>query len=579
MNYPEVLKILESKRENSNPKKTIRLISTYYTSILKDYVDAFFYSNDINCSIVEGYANNVNISLMQADEKEIDIYFVVLAAEDIDPETDFKNISTNSDNNLTSKDKLDDLYKNLYDLRRRSSYSEIVILPYFGFEFPNTENSQYVLNYKKILNKKYLYDFFEKITTEKLGRVVNTDNILENQSVRNSFNLNSLYRTSWPYSLDATQSIAEALFSITIKKSSKKILITDLDNTFWGGVVGDVGIDGIKWEEDSASYKHSIYQKLLKKLSNQGVLIAYCSKNEFATVSKAFTNRNFIFNPNTFITGIASWDDKSENIKKILEMVNLLPDSAVFIDDSEFELAEVSRNHNNLTCIRFPGKNQEIYNFITQINEFFSTETVTDEDLARRENTRSAIVFNESIKLLKSDAQKSSSDKEIFFHALKMEIEFEKIYNPSYERPFQLINKTNQFNISGDKFDIQKYTEDFLKNSTVYGVTLSDSNTNHGLIGVFSFIQKEKNIFISNFVLSCRVFSRNVENAIIQFIYDNYPNCNIYIKKINTGKNHYSLKFIDSIQADNNNIFENYVLINKKLINNNKFYGNVFFKS
>ena len=282
----------------------------------------------------------------------------------------------------------------------------------------------------------------------------------------------------------------------------KKLLITDLDNTFWGGIVGDDGAENLQFQETSQGKKHWIYQKYLSALHKSGVTMAVCSKNSPEVVDEAFSSLDLVFNPKNFASVKANWDRKSKNILEICEEINILPSSVVFVDDNPLELQEVQASIPEISTLHFPEKIKDVETLIRELKSFFSRRSEMTSQKQREESYRSA-------ELIKK-AQKDPGDYHKFLNDIQMELVIEKMTDLQNERCFELINKTNQFNLHGERYS----RDDFSDFSEVWAISLKDNLANHGIIGVVA--QREDHL--EQFVMSCRVFSRCIEHEVLQFL-------------------------------------------------------------
>lgn len=309
--------------------------------------------------------------------------------------------------------------------------------------------------------------------------------------------------------------------------AEKKLIITDLDNTFWSGIIGDDGFENISFDESIKGKVHWLYQKLLFNEYLNGVQICACSKNDPEVIKEAFSKCSFIFPAENFTIIKANWLPKSENIKNILKEINLTAESAVFIDDNLMELEEVQTNIQGLTCIQFPKNSNSIEEFLNKIHKnFLRPRPMTSID-QRRNSYATLNIVNEKRSSL-DDNQYIS-----FLKSLEMKLSIEKIRPSNEERAFELLNKTNQFNLTGNRIGQNEFKK-VVDQSWV--ISLTDRQTDHGIIGVLIIDDNT----IKQFVLSCRVFSRRVEDEVLKFAHEK-ANHILYMK---TDKNKPTFEFL-----------------------------------
>ncbi len=137
----------------------------------------------------------------------------------------------------------------------------------------------------------------------------------------------------------------------------RKGLITDLDDTLWAGILGEVGVDGVSWSLDQHTQMHALYQQFLASLASAGTLIAVASKNDPALVNEAFTRKDLLISKDSIFPFEVHWNRKSDSVRRILQDWNVSPDAVIFIDDSPMEVAEVKAAFPQMECIVFPKEN------------------------------------------------------------------------------------------------------------------------------------------------------------------------------------------------------------------------------
>lgn len=302
------------------------------------------------------------------------------------------------------------------------------------------------------------------------------------------------------------QSVISSLFSPI--NSLKKVIVTDLDFTFWHGVLGEVGYNGIQYSSNGPGYIHFIYQTFLKKLKDSGVIICACSKNDEDLVELAFKENNFIINHDEFVSIQASYRSKSSQIKVLSESLNIGLSDFVFIDDNPTEIEEVKTALPAVCCIQFPQDAGQLTNMIDELHSFFQISNITDEDINRTNLYKRMEISN-----VESTDQDTDIDE--FLKSLNMELEISTRTSSNNDRAVQLINKTNQFNSNGIRRH-QDECDDLLDNGgRLITGTLEDKNGNHG--EVLSIMIDQNNEVLS-YVMSCRVFQRQAEIVFINTI-------------------------------------------------------------
>lgn len=314
----------------------------------------------------------------------------------------------------------------------------------------------------------------------------------------------------------------------------KKLLITDLDNTFWAGILGDDGLDGVKFDESKAGLIHLIYQKMLLQLCAEGVILAVVSKNDPALVENAFQTLKLICPQSRFAIIRANWGKKSENIAKLCQDLNLLPESAVFIDDNDFELQEVEAEISKISCLKFPRSLEQLESFLGLLRSCFMRVDMATNVEQRIQSYQNRAPSN-GPSLQENDARYSE-----YLKSLEMELKFAVVDNSTRDRVFELINKTNQFNLNGRRVTISQFDK-AMQTGEVWALSIKDRSHDFGVIGaaIVEFNTKSQATITSG-VLSCRVFSRGIERAIFEELYHHLRDSgydDIYLDYIPTERN------------------------------------------
>jgi FkbH-like protein len=291
---------------------------------------------------------------------------------------------------------------------------------------------------------------------------------------------------------------------------SKKCLVLDLDNTLWGGVIGDEGLDGIVLGEGSgAGEAHLALQHYAKQLKERGVILAVCSKNDAKVAEAAFRDHpEMVLCRSDFAAFQANWDDKAQNLKAIATRINIGLDSLVFVDDNAVERARVRQS---LPTVAVPEMPEDPAHYVRCLAEagYFEATSFTSEDRDRAQ----AYAANAEREALLGSAE-SMDD---FLRGLSMTAVYGPFTPVDHARVVQLINKTNQFNTTtrrcaGD--EIARIMDD--PDSMTLQFRLLDRVGDNGLVSTMILRPAEdddETLGIENWVMSCRVFGRELEFA------------------------------------------------------------------
>lgn len=305
-----------------------------------------------------------------------------------------------------------------------------------------------------------------------------------------------------PATVTLAHSVAALVKSLYGK--SKKCLVLDLDNTIWGGVIGDDGVQNLILGRDHPIGEAFVdFQSYVKSLQKRGVILAVCSKNEMEVARAGFSHPDNVLKLDDFSVFKANWRSKPENIRDIATELNIGLDSIVFVDDNPAERAFVAKA---LPEVAVPEIGEEVSNFATVIDRerYFEIQKVVREDIDRTEFYRSNI---------QRQSQVSAVDNyDDFLKSLEMTAEVAEFCPLYLERVTQLINKTNQFNLTTKRCtpsEVETFAADpsFI---TLYG-RLTDKFGDNGLVSALVGRKLHDRLELDVWVMSCRVFKREME--------------------------------------------------------------------
>ena len=296
----------------------------------------------------------------------------------------------------------------------------------------------------------------------------------------------------------------------------KRCLVFDLDNTLWGGVVGDEGTHGIELGNISAPGEaYLAFCRYVKSLKERGVLIAINSKNDPKNAMAVFEKHpEMPLKLNDFSSFICNWNEKSTNLLTISEELNIGLDSIVMVDDSPFECAQIRSAVPEVEVLELSDADPSDFVRILEGMNFFDQISLTKEDFSRTES----LSVNQKINSIKSSPEGMND----FLESLEMKATFHEPKSEELERLEQLLLKTNQFNLTAQRFN-KAEIEDFVhtEGKFCYSCTLKDRHAYHGIVScILGHIQGDI-IEIENWVMSCRVFSRTLEGFIVGKLLNN----------------------------------------------------------
>ena len=299
---------------------------------------------------------------------------------------------------------------------------------------------------------------------------------------------------------------AKKLDQIALKR--KKCLVLDLDNTLWGGVLGEDGIDGIKIGGDYPGKAFLYFQEALLELSKYGVILTVCSKNNEQDVFEVWEKNPFVvLKKEHFAAYRINWRDKATNIKELAEELNLGLDSFVFIDDNPTERELIRQLLPMVAVPDFPSQPYELPMFFQSLVEnYFKVYAITDEDRKKTEQYKA--------NAMRSESQKQFADFNAFLRSLGICLTIEAAGEFNIPRIAQMTQKTNQFNLTTKRYtdaDIKTMLDNGWK---VYCVSVADKFGDSGITGC---ILVNGNI-IDSCLLSCRVLGKGIEFAFMKRI-------------------------------------------------------------
>ena len=291
----------------------------------------------------------------------------------------------------------------------------------------------------------------------------------------------------------------------------KKVLLLDLDNTLWGGLAGEHDTEAIKLSDDGIGLAYKNLQRVILQMKKQGVILGIVSKNNENDANEILLNHpHMVLQPNDFVIQKINWQPKYENILQIADELNLGLDSMVFYDDSPAERKMVKDFLPQVVVPDFSDRPEELAeNMVDIYKAYFEKPYITDEDKKKTLDYQA----NEERKKLKDSAK----DFDEYLKNLSIQLIREGASLHS-ERVTQLINKTNQFNLTTKRFQMRE-VEQILNDDSfeVFVYRVIDSFGDNGIVAV-AIVEYTKEAKIIEFIMSCRVMGRRIENAVVEDI-------------------------------------------------------------
>jgi FkbH-like protein len=488
-------------------------LQTFLTARLRESLPTA--SVEIQVGVFGDLLGNIERALAM----EIDALVVAIEWADIDPRLGIRSLGgwtpTDVDDILDSADRrLASLEASLSAVSGRVPVAcSLPTLPLPPLFAPSTDQS----GPHELRLRATMASFASSLAALSGIRVVSGQHLDRASRASERLDLRSDLMAGFPYTLEHASAMGVTLADFVHRESPKKGLITDLDNTLWSGVVGDVGAENVAWDLDGHAQRHGLFQQMLAALAATGTLIGVASKNDAELVDNVFEREDLLLRKDQIFPIEVHWARKSESVARILAVWNVSPDAVVFVDDSPLELAEVKTAFPDIECLSLPSEDdRELWDFLLQLRDRFGKSHVSEEDTIRLESIRRAGEFRRSL-----ETTGVISESEFLRQANgSLSIACGETDDP---RAFELINKTNQFNLNGRRLSEAEWVQK-LEDPSTFLVTASYEDK-YGRLGKISALLARRTgqrLSIDTWVLSCRAFSRRIEHQCVAYLFDRF---------------------------------------------------------
>ncbi len=513
-------------------KIRVGILSSFTINGLKETMQVKSADKNIDCITYVGGYNQYNQEIINPESNlykfSPDITFLIIDTRNI--LGDFfhfpYNVSISERKNFVEK-KLKEL-QTLIDIFTSNTKSKLVIAnfniptysPYgifetkteYGFHQMVEDLNRRLSNNVTKSNSVYIYDF---------------NRFILQYGENNIFDSKQFFFGDMKISLDYIPYLANDLMSYIIGHLglSKKCIVLDLDNTLWGGVIGEDGFNGIMLGPEPPGNTYLEFQRVLLSLFQRGIILAINSKNNKDDALKVIKDHPYmILKEKHFASMRINWNDKVTNMKEIANELNIGTDSIVFFDDDPVNREFMRLNIPQILTVDFPTDPSQYAQTIKEMNEF-NVLNITDED------TKRGKMYVEQQK--RNNLEQSTPNLESFLKNLELKILIKNSNAFTIPRISQLTLKTNQFNLTTKRYqesDIKKISDNH--KYLVGCAQVEDKFGDNGITGVF-IINKanSKEWFIDTFLLSCRVMGREVEKAILGYIINHAKENNVELIK------------------------------------------------
>ena len=401
--------------------------------------------------------------------------------------------------------------KNLIEIFQKNSNSKLIIanfnIPHyspngiietkseFGFHEMIEEINKKLRDISKNSNSIYIYNF---------------NNFISKFGEKNVFDYRQFHLGDIQITYNLIPSLADELMGYIkpIHGKNKKCIVLDLDNTLWGGVIGEDGFDGIELGHTANGKAFIEFQKELLSLWHQGIILAINSKNNFDDAMKVIREHpDMILKENNFASIQINWNDKAENMKAISNELNIGLNSIVFFDDDKINQARIKQEFPEILTVDVPDDSSQFSPLLKNMNDFNVLQR-TKEDQNRGK------MYTQQRE--RKNLENSISNLDEFLKQLEIKVKIKKADQFLIPRISQLTLKTNQFNLTTKRYqeeEIKEFSND--PNFEVGCAQVLDKFGDNGITGVY-IVKKNKDFWIiDTFLLSCRIMGRGVENAIL----------------------------------------------------------------
>lgn len=518
------------------PIVSIAILGDTATQLLVQAIKGYGYELGLNFDIFESDYNQIERQIFDQSsdfyKKNFDFVIIVQSAQHLIE--DFYLSDTSQKANFTNNQIT--RITEIYDAIMQRHSCRII-----WANFPEIDDSVFG-NYSNKLEISFNYQL-RKLNYELMNFSCQHDSFFINDisAIQNRYGYNFMFdprmyvNASMGFSIDSLPLVAKNTVDIIqgMRGSVVKCIILDLDNTLWGGVIGDDGIENIQIGNLGIGKAFTSFQMWLKQLKERGILLAVCSKNTDSIAREPFEKHpDTVLKLADFVAFSANWNNKVDNIHDIQKMLNIGFDSMVFVDDSPFEREMVKTHIPDIVVPEMPQDPAEYVSYLRSLN-LFETASYSEIDSSRTEQYQT--------EGKRKSASKVFANEDEFLSGLEMKCEVKQFIEFDYPRIAQLTQRSNQFNLR-----TVRYSEEDIRviaSSDRYytlSFTLRDKFGGYGMISIVILEKKKESLFIDTWIMSCRVLKRGVEKLVLDYIVDiakSHNHTNIIGEYIPTAKN------------------------------------------
>lgn len=517
--YKTFSELKKAEKTYFNSPKTIKV------ALLGDTATQFLHVALKGTAKTEGF----NLEIFEAD-------FGQISRQIMDPSSEYYAFDADYTVIFESTHKLLNQYYKSYDSAKDLANNKVKYIKELYNTIQNRTKSRIIYCNFPIIDSKVFGNFSNKVESSfnfqlnKLNYLLSLEIAMSKNnffiadllSIQNKWGRDFIFapsiyvNTEMVISIDALPIVAHTIFSIisSLEGKFKKCLILDLDNTTWGGIIGDDGLEKIQIGNLGIGKAFTEFQYWVKALQKRGIILAVCSKNDEDKAKEPFEKHpDMVLKLEDIAVFVANWENKADNIRKIQSILNIGLDSMVFLDDNPFERNLVRENLPEVCVPELPEDPAEYLEYLYGLN-LFETASFSENDVER---TKQYQVEAQRVVDLES-----FTNVEDFLKSMDMLSDVQEFNDFSKPRVSQLTQRSNQFNLRTVRYTEQEIDTLIAseKHHTI-SFTLEDKYGDNGLICVIVLEEQDKEtLFIETWLMSCRVLKRGMEDFTLKTIAD-----------------------------------------------------------
>ncbi len=543
MKFAEAMNRAQEAAQRTSPDFRVRLACGFTPQHVQAYLAAHLANARPDRRItVEAAAYGDPLGTLEQFERgQADALAVIVEWEDLDPRLGFRSaqpwrLADLSDVESNVSMRLDRLRAGL---DRVAAFVPVAVSPPTLPLPPAFKSPRYQADPAALALRAKVNAFAASASAAQSIRIVDPQRLDELSPLAQRRDARGDLRWHLPYRLEHASALCDCLARLILNRPSKKAIITDLDDTLWRGLLGEDGVDGISWELDRGSQAHAVYQRLLASLADSGVLLAVATKNDPTLVEQALKRADLIVPRESLFPIESHWGAKSESVARILNRWNIGPESVVYIDDSQLDLAEVAAAYPAIQGLVFPSGNDDaLPEFLGTLRDLCGKASVTAEDQLRRTSLQQSV---------KQEARKPGATIDEVLSQADAEISLS--WNRADQRAFELINKTNQFNLNGRRIDEAAWrAEQDDPRRFLLAASYRDKFGPLGKIAVLAGTRLPVPT-VDIWVMSCRAFSRRIEYQMLKSLFDRLSADTVSLDFAKTERNSPLREFVQAISG------------------------------